>query len=170
MERSGGFVTRGHVLKQAEDPTMLTFDDLFERERAPMVGVAYLLTRSTAVAEELVHDAFVDVYERWDKLERPGAYLRRCVVNRAMRHNRRRTRGRLAEVGARRASTTEAEMSFDHTLDAVAGLEEKARTVVVLRYYAALTQEEIAETLGIPTGTVKSRLHRALADLRKVLS
>jgi RNA polymerase sigma factor (sigma-70 family) len=108
------------------------------------------------------------VYERWDKLERPGAYLRRCVVNRAMRHNRRRVRGRPAEVGARRASTTE--MSFDHTLDAVAGLEEKARTVVVLRYYASLTQEEIAETLGIPTGTVKSRLHRALADLRKVLS
>ena len=135
-----------------------------------MVGVAYLLTRSTAVAEELVHDAFVDVYERWDKLERPGAYLRRCVVNRAMRHNRRRVRGRLAEVGARARTASTTEVSFDHTLDAVAGLEEKARTVVVLRFYASLTQEEIAETLGIPTGTVKSRLHRALADLRKVIS
>jgi DNA-directed RNA polymerase specialized sigma24 family protein len=67
-----------------------TFDELFLRERQSMVRVAYLIAGSTAVAEEVTHDAFVTVFERWDRLDQPGAYLRRCVVNGAMRASRRR--------------------------------------------------------------------------------
>lgn len=142
-----------------------TFEALFEREREPMVRVAYLITASTAVAEEVAHDAFVEVYRRWPRLDRPGAYLRRCVVNGALRHNR----------GAEQATASLDEPSpeahgYDHTFDAVRRLPPRARALVVLRYYAGLPLAEIAEALGIPLGTVKSGLHNALAELRKVLS
>lgn len=144
-----------------------TFEELFERERQPMVRLAYLITSSGEAAEELVHDAFVEVYQRWDRLERPGGYLRTCVVNRAVRHKR-RDRGRV--VLDLRPGDQAVEHGYDHTLAALAGLAPKARAMVVLRYYAAMSQAEIADTLGVPLGTVKSGLHNALAELKKVLS
>ena len=144
-----------------------TFDDLFLREREPMVRVAYLIAGSTAVAEEVTHDAFVTVFERWDRLDQPGGYLRRCVVNGAMRATRRRAhRERLEAV---EPPPDEIRPGFDHTLDAVRRLAPRARALVVLRYYGQLTTQEIADVLHIPPGTVKSGLHRALAELREVL-
>ncbi|HEY7070997.1 MAG TPA: sigma-70 family RNA polymerase sigma factor [Acidimicrobiales bacterium] len=144
-----------------------SFDELFRREREPMVRVAYLIAGSTAVAEEVAHDAFVTVFERWDRLDQPGAYLRRCVVNGAMRASRRRAHGE--RLAAAAAPPGEVGPGFDDTLDAVRRLAPRARALVVLRYYAQLTTQEIADVLQIPQGTVKSGLHRALADLREVL-
>jgi RNA polymerase sigma-70 factor (sigma-E family) len=143
------------------------FDELFEREREAMVRVAYLIAGSTAVAEEITHDAFVTVYERWSKIDQPGAYLRRCVVNGATRAARRRRRG--DELVASDPPPTELRPAYDHTLDAVRRLPSRARALVVLRFYDQLSIAEIAEVLGIPQGTVKSGLHRALAELREVL-
>jgi len=142
-----------------------TFEELFERERQPMVRLAYLITSSRAGAEELVHDAFVEVYQRWPQLDRPGAYLRTCVVNRAIRQKK---RGRRRVVDLRREETVE--HGYDHTFAALDGLVPRARAMVVLRYYAEMSQAEIAELLGVPVGTVKSGLHNALAELKKVLS
>jgi RNA polymerase sigma factor (sigma-70 family) len=132
-----------------------------------MVRVAYLIAGSTAVAEEVTHDAFVTVYERWDRLDQPGAYLRRCVVNGAMRTTRRRRHGQRLEAAD--PAPAEARPAHDDTLDAVQRLAPRARSLVVLRYYAQLTIQEIADVLQIPPGTVKSGLHRALAELREVL-
>lgn len=155
-------------MDQVPTPDPETFEELYWRERHGMVRLAYLITRSTAIAEELTHDAFVEVYERWNRLDRPGAYLRRCVVNRSVRHNKRRDRAR------ERALTVVPDESpntgYDHTLDAVWRLPAQARAMVVLRYYASMSQQEIADVLGIPVGTVKSGLHRALADLKQVIS
>jgi RNA polymerase sigma factor (sigma-70 family) len=64
---------------------------------------------------------------------------------------------------------TELRPAYDHTLDAVRRLPSRARALVVLRFYDQLSIAEIAEVLGIPQGTVKSGLHRALAELREVL-
>ena len=58
---------------------------------------------------------------------------------------------------------------FDHVLDAVRQLPTNQRSVIVLRYYLQLTDEEIASTLGMRPGTVKSTLHRARQTLREVL-
>jgi RNA polymerase sigma-70 factor (sigma-E family) len=146
-----------------------TFEELFARERGPMVRVAYLITGSRAVAEEVTHDAFVRVYQRWGRIERPGAYLRRCVVNGALgtrsrrEHGERLTRSLGPWGGAETAD-------HDHTLDAVLRLPPRPRALVVLRFYEQLSVDEIAEVLQIPAGTVKSGLHRALAQLREVLA
>ena len=59
---------------------------------------------------------------------------------------------------------------FNHVIDAVRRLPTKQRNVVVLRYELQLSDQEIADTLGVPLGTVKSTLHRALARLRTEVS
>lgn len=147
-----------------------TFDELFLRERAAMVRIAYLITGSTAVAEEVAHDAFVTIYRRWDQLENAGGYLRRCVVNGASRSKRRHQHGERLVTTTAPGPTDTGPEPFDHTLDAVHRLAPRARALVVLRYYDQLSTEEIADVLQIPAGTVKSGLHRALAQLREVLA
>jgi RNA polymerase sigma factor (sigma-70 family) len=146
------------------------FDALILHERGPMERVAYLICGSGAVAEEVVHDAFVSTYERWDRLDNPGGYLRRSVVNAALRSKARHSHGERLHAVAAGPAAQAAPESYDHTLEAVGRLAPRARALVVLRYYHQLSSEEIAETLGIPIGTVKSGLHRALAQLREVLA
>jgi len=145
-----------------------TFATLFEAERVPMVRLAYLLVGDEGLAEEVVQDAFAEVYERWDRLDNPGGYLRTCVVNGCRRRQRRRaTERRHLEAADRRAPAHDPEAR--ELLDALAALPAGWRAVVVLRFYAGLTQEEIAEALGMRLGTVKSSLHRGLAQLREVV-
>jgi RNA polymerase sigma-70 factor (sigma-E family) len=143
------------------------FDELFRREYVPMVRVAVLLLGNEAEAEEVVQDAFALVHERWDRLDRPGGYMRGCVVNRCRDILRRRG---IAQRLRRRAEPTEvAELETDHLLDALAVLPSKRRAAVVLRYYDGCSEREIAGILGVRPGTVKSMLHRALAQLREVV-
>ena len=63
---------------EAERATM--FEQLYRREHAPMVRLARLIVGSPVEAEEIVHDAFLAVHERWTRLDGPGGYLRVCVV------------------------------------------------------------------------------------------
>lgn len=142
------------------------FDALFERERSAMVRVAYLLVGSEQVAEEVVQDAFAAVYVRWDSIDNPGGFLRQCVVNGARSSLRRRSLERrkahlVVEEGTARAGR--------ELLDALAELPLGWRSVVVLRFYEGMTQEEIADALEMRLGTVKSSLHRGLAKLREAL-
>jgi RNA polymerase sigma-70 factor (sigma-E family) len=140
------------------------FDAVFTRERVPMLRLAYLMLREEAHAEEVVQDAFVSVLERWDRIDKPGAYLRRCVVNGCLSQMRRARRRIPAPVGP-----TEAELATDHTLEALRRLSPQRQAMVVLRYYADMTQDEIADALRLPVGTVKSGLHRALGELKEAL-
>jgi RNA polymerase sigma factor (sigma-70 family) len=139
------------------------FEDLFNRERTPMVRLAFLMLGSEALAEEVVQDGFVSVLERWDALDSPGAYLRRCVVNGCI------GQGRRAKRWAPPPIVTEAELATDHMLDAVRRLAPQWRAMVVLRFYADMTQEDIAGALAVPVGTVKSGLHRALNELKEAI-
>lgn len=146
------------------------FEALFDRERDAMVRVAYLLTGDVAVAEEVVQDAFVSVLTRLDRIRNPGAFLRRCVVNEAKGALRRRgrERDRVRAVEDQRPETT-SELGARELLDALDRLTPNRRAVLVLRFYDQMTQEEIADALGLRLGTVKSNLHRGLAQLREAL-
>jgi RNA polymerase sigma-70 factor (sigma-E family) len=143
-----------------------TFEDLFRRRYEPMVRVAFLLVGSRADAEDVVQDAFARIELRWARIDNPDGYLHRCVVNRS--HDilrRRRLEQRLRVLHRDETSDLQA----DELGDALATLTPKGRAAVVLRYYAGLREREIAEILGIRPGTVKSTLHRALAQLREVI-
>jgi RNA polymerase sigma factor (sigma-70 family) len=144
-----------------------TFEDLFRSRYEPMVRVAFLLVGSRAEAEDVVQDAFARIELRWARLDNAEGYLHRCVVNRSydvLRRRRLEQRFRLLHGHAR---TTELEA--DELGDALASLPPKRRAAVVLRYYAGLPEREIAEVLRVRPGTVKSMLHRALAQLREVI-
>jgi RNA polymerase sigma-70 factor (sigma-E family) len=138
---------------------------LYRSRYADMVRVAFLLTGSTEEAEEIVQEAFVKIRNRIDRVDNPAAYLRTTVVNGC------RNRHRRILVERRHARPTDG-MSHDHVdelSDALAGLPLRQRTAIVLRYYAGMTEAEIAGALGCRPGTVKSLCHRALAELRKVI-
>jgi RNA polymerase sigma-70 factor (sigma-E family) len=152
-----------------EPADIVTFDELFGREYAPMVRLATLLLGNEAEAEEVVQEAFAIVHERWARLDRPGGYLRGCVVNRARDLLRRRAvaqRLRRAQATARPETT---ELAVDHLFDALDVLPPRRRIAIVLRYYEGRTEAEIAELLGVRPGTVKSMVHRGLAQLREVI-
>ncbi len=142
------------------------FDDLYRTEYVPMVKLARGLVDSADQAEEIVQDAFAKVFERWNRLKEPGGYLRVSVINGARSELRKREVGRRLGM-PRRVETVIEER--DYLLDALGKLSAKQKTVLVLRYYADMSEKEIADALNIRPGTVKSATSRGLANLRKAL-
>ena len=143
-------------------------DELFRSRWGPSVRLATALTGDRGVAEELVQEAFLEVTRRWADVDTPEAYLRTVLVNRCRNHRRH------LGVGRRRLPPpprlTVEDPALDELWHTLAGLSERRRAALVLRYYEDLPVAEIAVLLGCRPGTVSSLLHRGLADLRKVLS
>jgi RNA polymerase sigma-70 factor (sigma-E family) len=138
---------------------------LYRARYGDMVRLAFLMTGSSAEAEEIVQDAFVRVRTRIDRVDNPSAYLRTAVVNGC------RNRYRRILVERRHASPAQPATNdrVDEMSDALAALPTRQRAVIVLRYYAGMSEAEIADTLGCRPGTVKSLSHRGLAELRRVI-
>ena len=142
---------------------------------------AYVIARNASDAEDAAQDGFVKAWRALGRF-REGApfrpWLLRIVANEAS--NRRRSAGRRAGL-ALRAATEESSggaapspeaalLSSEQRsalLAAVEQLPDEQRSVVALRYFLGLSEAEVAETLGIPQGTVKSRTARALERLRE---
>lgn len=151
-----------HVVDGA--PARQTFAEFYAEHYAPMVRLAHSLVDTRARAEEVAQDAFAAVYERFDRLANPTAYLRTCVLNGCRRAIRRRMLRRSRETAS---VVGDQELTYNHVLDAVRRLPHRQRSMIALRYDLQLTDAEIAATLGVPIGTVKSTLFRALTTLRQ---
>lgn len=141
-----------------------------------LVRLAGLLLRDQAAAEETVQDAFVGMYRRWRSLrdpERAAAYLRAATVNGCRSVVRRRgTAHRATPLLAVAEDSPDLAVGVVErraVLDGLAGLSERQREVLVLRYYGDLSEAQIAEALGISPGSVKTHAARGLASLRPVL-
>ncbi len=138
---------------------------LFDEQRAALTRLAFLLTGSGPVAEELVQDAFEQVVRRWDVIHSPAGYVRTAVISGAKSWGRRKT-----------PPTTERREAVHLDEEAVAVRSELAalphsqREVIVLRYFAGLSDSQIATELDQPIGTVKSHLRRGLAQMRKAFT
>ena len=133
------------------------------------VRLAWLLTHDHAAAEDVVQDAFARVCARLGTVSHRAPYLRTAIVN-GCRDRARSTRR--ADAGWRRLRVVTDVSSTDkpsELLDAVAQLPYKQRVVLVLRYWADLREEEIAEVVGVRPATVRSITSRALERLRKEL-
>jgi RNA polymerase sigma factor (sigma-70 family) len=144
------------------------FDVVFAATRAPMVRVAFLIVGSRAVAEEIVQDAFAGLYVHFDKVDNAPAYMRTAVVRGAVSWKQRRAMETERVPRVAQPGPTEIR-EIDTTWDALRALRPERRAVLVLRYYEDLSHAQIAELLGCPVTTVRTRLHRGLADLRKEL-
>jgi RNA polymerase sigma-70 factor (sigma-E family) len=151
---------------------------LYASHWSPLVRLATLLTRDASVAEEVVQDAFVALHRRWGHLDDPGAahgYLRSSVVNgsrSALRH--RSVQERYRQPGPPEpAGPEERAVRSDEDARVMAALRTLSRRqqeVLVLRYYADLSEHDIAATLGMTRGAVKSHAHRGIAALRAALA
>jgi RNA polymerase sigma-70 factor (sigma-E family) len=151
--------------------------DLYREHYRSLVRMAALLLDDVALAEEVVQDAFVQLHHSWGRVAEPAkrpAYLRSIVLNGARSRARRRTLGRRLEV-VRTTDTASAEVSAMQTEDrrevltALRRLPDRQRECLMLRYYLDLSEAEIADTLGISTGSVKTHTHRGLAALERAL-
>lgn len=147
---------------------------LYAAHYATLVRLAALLVRSSGEAEEIVQDSFVAVHGKWGRLREPDkavGYLRRTVVNRARSSQRRH---RVADKHS--VFSVEVAVSAEHSalaaesraavIDALHRLPPRQREVLVLRYYADLSEADIAAALGISRGAVKSHASRGMTALR----
>ncbi len=145
------------------------FERFYELERASVCTALTLALGDRAAAEEATQEAFVKAWLRWrrvSRMERPGGWVYVVAVRHAMRTRRNDDRAAAVAGGAR---VEAAAPDVDEQLDALALLDRLAprqRLAVVLRYYADLPLDDIAEAMACSVGTVKSTLHTALERLR----
>jgi RNA polymerase sigma-70 factor (sigma-E family) len=168
----------------------LTFEEFVTATAGRLLRTAVFLVYDRHLAEDLVQTAYERVARRWPRMRRlghPEAYARKILVNLAIDERKRRARRgdlligspveleRMAAAGhsaphwATGAGSPRAGQpgGLDEVL---AALPVKQRAVVVLRYWCDLSEQEIADTLGISRGTVKSHTSRAMTALRHHLA
>ncbi|WP_284574365.1 SigE family RNA polymerase sigma factor [Streptomyces sp. 2P-4] len=155
-----------------------TVSALYHAHRLGMVRLAVLLVDDLATAEDVVQDAFTALYRRHGEdiaeVDNPLGYLRTAVVNtsRSVLRRRRTARAWTPPVPADVPSAEEhvvLDEAHREVLAALARLTPRRRQVLVLRYWAELSEAEIAATLGISRGAVKSNASRALDALERIL-
>jgi RNA polymerase sigma-70 factor (ECF subfamily) len=138
--------------------------------------IARLILRNDADAEDAVQDSVVAAWRQWRQLRdytRFDAWFGRILVNRCRDRLRRADRTLNVDLSRSLASGAGEFDQADRRLDmamAFEALTADQRIAVVLRYWADLTVDDIGRRLGIPPGTVKSRLHHAIARLREELN
>jgi RNA polymerase sigma-70 factor (sigma-E family) len=151
--------------------------ELYSLHYRALVRLAALLVRDTPTAEEVVQDAFVAMHDAWQRLrdaEKALAYLRQAVVNRSKSVLRHRT-----VVDKNLQSAAPDMPSAEHgalvllerhaVVAALRDLPDRQREAIVLRYYGDLSEAEIAATMGISRGAVKSHTARGMIALRTAL-
>ena len=175
--------TEDALVERARRGDEAAFEELVQRHMEVAFRTAYLLTGSAAEAEDSAQDAFVKAHAALGRF-RPGSpfrpWLLRIVGNEA--RNRRRAAGRRAALELRAVQATGRVAAAESPEAAAVAAEERRllvraldlldedqRQVVACRYLLQLSGEETATTLGLPEGTVKSRLSRALRRLRELM-
>lgn len=138
---------------------------LFREQRTGLTRLAFLLTCSVPVAEELVQEAFEQVVRRWDVVHSPAGYVRSAVISGARSWGRRR-----ASPVVDRLEIVRLDEEAIAVRTELAALPYRQREVIVLRYYAGLSDSQIAAELNQPVGTVKSHLRRGLEQIRRALT
>jgi len=163
-------LTDREIACRAGEGDVPAFVQFVGRYRAPLISYVYGLTGQRDDAEEMAQEAFCRAWEKLPTLRQPQrlvSFLYRIAHNLAVSEGRRP-----------RPVTLPAEPAADPPRDdpgadvhrAVAHLSDEHRVVVSLRHFAGLSHEEIARALGVPAGTVRSRLSRAYDRLRPLLA
>jgi RNA polymerase sigma-70 factor (ECF subfamily) len=150
---------------------------LFDRYWTLAWSAAYAVTGERTLADDAAQEAMERAFaalDRFDETRPFGPWLKRIAINRAIDHLRRTRRLTVLSDEAllhtwALGDAPEEDLRLWTVADAVAALGAAKRTVVVLHYWLDLPVEEIAGVLGLPVGTIASRLSRALAELRTVL-
>ena len=169
------------LVRAAQRGSVEAVDELFRRHWPSAHRAAFLVVHDAAAAEDIAQEAFLAALRALDRFDRRrplGPWLHRIVVNRAIDWTRARAlRAESAADAAPEAPAPDTPEPLDDGIlsalgdlgPALAHLTPEHRAVVVMRYLLELTPGEIAATLGLPRGTVNSRLRRGLDALGGVL-
>jgi RNA polymerase sigma-70 factor (sigma-E family) len=148
--------------------------DLYWRHAGDAVRLAFLLTSDQQAAEDIVQDAFVRLFGRFQELRSPDSfeiYLRRTVVNLSRDRWRRLKleRDHVTETSFSRQAEVAASQIEDRELirHALRSLPHRQRAALVLRFYTDLSEQQTAEVLQCSVAAVKSLVSRATASLRE---
>jgi RNA polymerase sigma-70 factor (ECF subfamily) len=151
----------------------LDFGELMREHRAMVFSVAWHFLHDRELAEETAQDVFLSLHTHLAGLETPAHaafWLRKVAVQRsidAARKRQRRPQVALADVAEPSVRPPAGDPMLGEMLRRlIATLPETPRMAMILRYQEDLDPAEIAETMGIPLGTVKSHIQRSLALLR----
>lgn len=151
----------------------LAFEEFFEAERGKLFGAVYLMTGSIEEAEEIAQDAFLAVWERWERvreMERATGYLYRTAMNRF------RSRRRHLACAARRGlpflsseDPYEAVDLHDEVVRALRGLTPHQRAALVLTELLDCRSDEAADLLGVRASTIRNLAAQARASLKRAM-
>lgn len=171
-----------HVDEAAVDPPIVRggrmaddgFDGFALRERRRLVAFAWSLTGDFAAAEDVAQEALEAAWHRWDRVggyDKPGAWARRVVANRAAGRRRRsgRERRALTRWAGGAADAVELTPADDQFWCAVRDLPPRQAQAVALHYLEDRSIADIATVLGCAEGTVKVHLHRGRLALARTL-
>jgi RNA polymerase sigma-70 factor (ECF subfamily) len=155
-------------IRGAQNGSVDDLEQLFRAHWPRAFRAARLVTGDAAAAEDIAQEAFLAAVRNLDRFDRRrpfGPWLHRIVVNRAIDWTRARRLRAEVELGDHLPAAPAPDPG-DGTLRRIAALPPEHRAVVVLRYVLEYTPGEIAELLGLPRGTVNSRLRRGLDRMR----
>jgi RNA polymerase sigma-70 factor (ECF subfamily) len=161
------------LVREAQHGSEQALEELFRRHWRRAHRAAYLVVHDAAAAEDIAQESFLAAIRALDRFDRGrpfGPWLHRIAVNRAIDWARARSlrpEASLGEGPAGQAPTPDA--LSEKLIAALAALSPEQRAVVVLRHLLGYTPGEIGEILGLPRGTVNSRMRRALDRLRPAI-
>ena len=156
----------------AETPVGLDFDDFFAAESENLFRRLWLVTRNRAEAEEVMQDAFVSLYERWDRMaaiDDPKAYLYRTAFNTWNKRSRRASRALRASLAPSRQDDVDAAEARTVIGDALARLSPRQRAAIVLTELLGFSSEDAGTILGIRAVTARVLSSQARAAMRSHL-
>jgi RNA polymerase sigma-70 factor (ECF subfamily) len=161
------------VADQGESTGLLSFEPFFEAQHVRLFGTICVITGDPKEAEELMQEAFLKVWERWDRVssyQDPAGYLYRTAFN--LLRNRHRRMMRAARHPILSATAEDAFARVDERealLGALRRLTRRQRAAIVLTELMDLTSEEASQLLGVKPGSVRALASQARASLRKSL-
>jgi RNA polymerase sigma-70 factor (ECF subfamily) len=161
------------LVRAAQRGSNEAFAELFRRHWPKAHRAAWLVVHDATAAEDVAQEAFlaaVRALDRFDRRRPFGPWLHRIVVNRAIDYARAREQRReVADSGIEPAAFDRADAPGDDVVAALSALPPDQRAVIVMRHLLGFTPGEIASALGLPRGTVNSRLRRGLDGLQEAV-
>ncbi|HEX9122958.1 MAG TPA: sigma-70 family RNA polymerase sigma factor [Actinomycetota bacterium] len=149
------------------------FEEFFEAERRRLFGAVYLMTGDVGEAEEILQDAFLAVWERWDRvreMEHADGYLFRTAMN-GFRSRRRRLARMTRELLPSQTSEDPYERAdlHDEVVRALRGLAPRQRAALVLTELLGFGSSEASELLGVRPTTIRNLAAQGRAALRRAM-
>ncbi len=145
----------------------VAFSSFYGEQLDAQVRRAYLMLSDNEAANDVVHEAMIAVYRRWDTIDQPAAYLNRSVLNGCRDVGRRRNSS--SRLLARIARNDVAQPASDSLADLLSRLPYHHRAAIVLRFYSDFSTREIAEALDCAPGSVGPWIERGLLAMKKAL-